>query len=46
MVESSAEKRVGIIFVMIDGVADYSNGEEQKTPLQKANIPTMDAIAA
>ena len=30
MVES---KRVGIIFIMIDGVADYSNGNERQTPL-------------
>ena len=30
MVES---KRVGIIFVMLDGVADYANGIEKQTPL-------------
>ena len=43
MVES---KRVGIIFLMIDGVADYSNGSDKRTPLQKANIPCLDALAS
>ena len=43
MVES---KRVGIIFLMIDGVADYSNGPDKRTPLQKANTPCLDALAS
>ena len=46
MVESASQKRVGIIFVMLDGVADNCNGSDKLTPLQKAKIPTMDAIAS
>jgi 2,3-bisphosphoglycerate-independent phosphoglycerate mutase len=41
MVES--HKRVGIIMVLIDGLADYSNRVEagRKTTLQEAKIPTL-----
>ena len=42
--------RVQIVFVMIDGLGDYSypeeNSSQMKTPMQMANIPTMDALAS
>lgn len=46
MVELKKEKRVGIIMVLLDGLADYSNktGDDRKTTLQEANIPTMTAL--
>ena len=42
--------RVQIVFVMIDGLGDYSypveNQTQRKTPMQMADIPTMDALAS
>jgi len=51
MVEQTGEplKHVGILFIMIDGVSDHSArvGENKfETPLQSANVPTLDALAS
>ena len=43
-------ERVPIIMVLIDGLSDYhikwSDDEPQTTPLEKAQIPVLDALAS
>jgi 2,3-bisphosphoglycerate-independent phosphoglycerate mutase len=52
MVEASPnKKRVAIIIVLIDGIADYNNeahqeGGARKTCLEEARIPNLDALAS
>lgn len=49
MVEESPTKRIPIVFILIDGLADYQNkfdGDEDKTTLEKAQTPVMDALAS
>ena len=57
MVESSQQKdkeqkqlnRVGIVFVMIDGISDHSSQTEEakmQTPLESADVATLDALCS
>ena len=44
--DNSVEKKVKIIFVLIDGLSDVGYKQhDDRTPLQTANVPCMDALA-
>lgn len=48
MVEVIQNKKVKIVFVMLDGLADHSEkyDEDYLTPMQKAQTPIMDLLAS